>query len=172
MRPARPLRASLLLVVGLTGGLAAPPAAAKPRPRPRAAAKAPEMEISGPAVSPFAKETARAAFENAERLFRDKRYAEAEVEYQAAYSIWPLDGFFFNIAQCERNQDHTAEAIDYFERYLGSGHAQKHRAEVEALLEELRDKLAADAPKDSAFAPPAPRTAAAPRSRDGGQARP
>src|SRR5438270_11150865 len=90
-----------------------------------------------PAAAADPKKEGRAHFKTAEWLFAQRMYAEAIVEYQAAYRAWPADALFFNIAQCHRNLGHVDEAIDYFERYLKSGHAEASRVEVEELLAQL-----------------------------------
>lgn len=113
---------------------------------PRAAA------AGNPPASPEAQAAAKEHFARGETFFGEQRYAEAAEQYKAAYKAWPLDGFLFNIAQCERNLGHTDSAIDYFERYLKSPKAAQHRTAVEKLLAELREKQAAEA----AAAAPAP----------------
>ena len=103
------------------------------------------LSVAPSAPAPEARAAAKAHFWTAQRLFQQDQFAEAEREYKAAYEAWPLEGFFFNIAQCERNQGHVEEAIVFFERYLGSPKAEEHRAEVEALLVELRGRVQAPA---------------------------
>lgn len=111
------------------------------------------VAAGNPSATPEAQAAAKEHFARGETFFGEKRYAEAAEQYKAAYNAWPLDGFLFNIAQCERNLGHTNEAIDYFERYLKSPKADKNRAAVEKLLAELRQKQAAEA---AAAPPPEP----------------
>jgi tetratricopeptide (TPR) repeat protein len=109
--------------------------------------------------SELTQKLAKAAFANAERLFRERKYEEAKAEYLAAYEVWPLDGFLFNIAQCERNLGHLPDAIEYFERYLKSDRADRNRAEVIEVVAELRRQLQEATPaypRTTALAPPPP----------------
>lgn len=108
-----------------------------------ARAKRPAKAVAAPgAPSPAQKVAAKQHFNAAQALFNAGDYDKAMVEYQAAYAAWPLDGFNFNIAQCHRNLGHTADAIDYFDRYLKSPSSAKNRGEVELVLAELRQKKA------------------------------
>ena len=135
-------------VPGLVGLFGASPALAK------RVAPAAGVGVGG-APTPAVKAIAKRHFDEAQGLFNAGDYEKAMVEYQAAYAVWPLDGFNFNIAQCQRNLGHTAEAIDYFERYLKSPSSAKNRAEVEQVLAELRQKKAADEAVAASHALPA-----------------
>src|SRR5204863_5189394 len=104
-----------------------------------ASARKPPAPAGAPTTAQ--KTVAKEHFALAQVLFNEQKFAQAVIEYQAAYDAWPLDGFLFNIAQCHRNLGHVPEAIAYFERYLSSPNV-KNRADVEQVLADLKAKQA------------------------------
>ena len=83
-------------------------------------------------------------FERAVRLYQERAFDEALVEFQRAFEISPRYEVLFNIAQVHYQLNEYAEALRTFERYLADGDRQiprERRAYVERELAELRDRV-------------------------------
>jgi tetratricopeptide (TPR) repeat protein len=79
---------------------------------------------------------------SATTYYKQERYAEALVEYQAAYSLQPYPLILFNIARLHHKQNRLTEAAVYYQRYLDS--ADGERAErARQLLAEVSQAPAA-----------------------------
>lgn len=101
---------------------------------------------------------AKRHFERGQKLFALLRFADALVEYQAAFDARPIPDFLFNIGQCHRNLGNYRAAIFSFRRYLNLRPDADNRAQVEKLIAELEaEERKADGRK---IEPPPPRTAA------------
>lgn len=99
-----------------------------------------------PAPSEETLAQARIHFDEAEKLYAIGKFADALVEYQAAYEAAPLPDFLFNIAQCYRALERYGEAIFTFRKYLDLSPDTPDRQRVEATitrLERARDEKAA-----------------------------
>ena len=79
----------------------------------------------------------RARFEMAETKFNLGRFAEAAVDYQAAYEAEPLPAFLFNIGQCYRNVGDYERAQFYFRRYVELAPRSQNRPDAEHLIAEM-----------------------------------
>lgn len=96
---------------------------------------------------------ARKHFEKAEKLFGLGRFAEARVEYEAAYEAKPLPEFLYNIGQCHRNLGDFQSAIFSFRRYLDLKPDASNRKAVEKLIADLEEELAASERPDPIVPP-------------------
>jgi tetratricopeptide (TPR) repeat protein len=71
-------------------------------------------------ATPFKEPQARALTEEGLALFRGGRYDEAIARFQTAYTLVPLPGLLFNIAQAYRlkGAHSCTEALAYYQRFL------------------------------------------------------
>lgn len=101
-------------------------------------------------VSPFAAAQDRAAarrhFAEAERHYAASEWSEALVEYQAANQAAPMPEFLFNMAQCQRQLGHPAEAMDLYQRFLVERPDAPNRTTVQDLIDEMRRQASAAQP--------------------------
>jgi hypothetical protein len=98
------------------------------------------------APPPPSKEDAGASWERGLTFFRDKDYVAAMVQFKRAYELDPNWMVLFNIGQTANELKSYAEALTALERYLKEGGDQvpaERRPKVEALVAELREKVAA-----------------------------
>ena len=89
--------------------------------------------------------TVRAAqryFEQGEQLFKLGRFSAALREYQNAFDAEPLPELLYNIGQCYRNLGDYEHAILNFKTYLNLLPNAPDKPQVEALIENLEDKIA------------------------------
>jgi tetratricopeptide (TPR) repeat protein len=91
--------------------------------------------------SASAEKQARRSFERAEAHFKEGRFAEALVEYQAGYAAAPLPGFLINIAQCQRRLGDLDEARATYRKFVIVAPDSPYVSEVKALIVELDDLL-------------------------------
>jgi tetratricopeptide (TPR) repeat protein len=92
---------------------------------------------------------AKRHFYAGEKLFAVGRFADALVEYEAAFDAKPMGAFLFNIGQCHRNLHEYDAAIFSYRKYLSMVPDAANKAEVEDLIRELeadqaREKAEAD----------------------------
>lgn len=120
------------------------------------------IAVSGVAVARPEKPTraeikaARQHFAEAEEAKERGDYHAAATGYVAAYAILPDAEFLFDAGEMYRLAGDTAEAIDYFERYLARDPQGRAADEAHARLAELRAKQAAEAPAPGPGPAPAP----------------
>jgi len=115
--------------------------------------------------------------ESASVLYKQQRYSMALEEYLAAYTLQPYPPFLYNVARIHHKQNHLAEAIAYYQRYLDSADpgqpekAKQYLAEAQQQLTVEQDKaMPAPAPialpalsaRSMPVAPAAPPVLAAP----------
>src|SRR3569623_2032997 len=106
--------------------------------------------IVGPSTPPIPAYLveARLHFQQGVALFRDQNFDAALAEFRGAYGISGEPVVLYNVGLTFKALFRYAEAIDILERYLsestGRGHpvAKERRAEVEALVSEMRSLLA------------------------------
>lgn len=92
-------------------------------------------------------------------LVRERRFVEAIEEFQSAYRILPNVNVLFNIARAYSDAGETERALDFYGQYLQGD--VPDRAEVEATVRELQQRLRAAqaaATPTPAPTPPAPAT--------------
>lgn len=135
----------VLAVVALVTGaaFAKPPAPApKPKPKPAATTTAapPPPPPPAPALTPEEAEAKR-HFEIGLKLYNEKVYDGALIEFDASYKLNPRPSALRNIAQCHRDLKHFAQAHDAYEKLLEQHVAQLTTKEKDAInkaLTELR----------------------------------
>jgi len=74
------------------------------------------------------------------------KYAEAAVEYQAAYDLDPRPPMLFNIAQAHRLASHKQVALDFYKRYLAAEPDGAGAREARQWITELQHQLEAERP--------------------------
>jgi tetratricopeptide (TPR) repeat protein len=115
--------------------------------------------LSRPAAAdPDRTTVAKQAFERATRHYNLGEFEQALTHFKEAYAAKPLPALLFNIAQCHRNSGRPRDAIFFFERYLEEQPNAPEAAEIERLLEDLRDQIERQRPA----APPPPPASAPP----------
>jgi tetratricopeptide (TPR) repeat protein len=95
------------------------------------------MSWSRPAAAASAEEP-RALVKQGNALYQAGRFEDALRAYQRAYELRPRPVLLFNLAQCHRELGRLARAIYLYERYLVELPAAPDRAEVTALVAQLR----------------------------------
>jgi hypothetical protein len=109
---------------------------------------------------------AREAFRLGNQHYTLGEYQEALSAFKDAYRNFEDPSFLFNIAQCERQLDHRAEAIRAYRVYLQHSPDAPNRREVKLLIERLENQLVEE--RATKAAPPpgveAPREVHAPAS--------
>ncbi len=81
---------------------------------------------------------ARVLFKEAQVAYDVGRFDDALTRYSDAYTLKPLPGFLFNIAQCHRNLGHFKEAAFFFGRFIDN--ARPDTADL-PLARELLDEM-------------------------------
>ena len=99
---------------------------------------------------------ARQHFDQGEAHFKQGRFAEALVSYEAGYQAAPLPGFLIDIAQCHRMMGDLRKARAHYRKFLLVSPQSPRRKEVESLIQDLDRAIAAEP------APPATSTPTAP----------
>ncbi|MCC7542279.1 MAG: PEGA domain-containing protein [Deltaproteobacteria bacterium] len=82
-------------------------------------------------------ESARREMERGQELFLQQRYADAAQAFISAYAQMPFAAFLFNAGVAFERHGDTAQAIDYFRRYIAAEPNAGDRAEVEARIARL-----------------------------------
>jgi tetratricopeptide (TPR) repeat protein len=98
---------------------------------------------------------ARMLFEEAEIAYAEGDYAKAEPLYKEAYARSKRTSILFNIGQACRLQGKYADAKHWYREYLRQAPDSPVKAEVEELIEAMKQK-APDPPEESSEASPAP----------------
>ncbi len=83
-------------------------------------------------------------FSNANELYKEQRYGDALIEYDAAYELSHNFKILYNRGQCLVMVKREPEAIETFHRYLTDGAkaiTDDRRTEVEAYIKELEGRL-------------------------------
>lgn len=91
-----------------------------------------------------ARDAARARFERALQLFDEGRHAEALIEFEAAYELFPDHRVLFNVGNVHEALGRPVEAVDAWERYLregGEGLGAERRQAVEQALARQRARI-------------------------------
>jgi tetratricopeptide (TPR) repeat protein len=112
---------------------------------------------------------AREAFRVGTQHFKLGEYDQALDSFKEAYRNFESPIFLFNIAQCERQLNHKAEAIRFYRQYLADAKDAANRDVVQGIIAKLQAALdqahAAAAPTAAQPAPePPPATTAPPPS--------
>lgn len=117
----------------------------------------PAAPAPAPAKKSGSLSDAKAHMDKGQALFLEKKFAEAAVEFHAAWEIKPLSTFLFNEAVCHEKLRAWAKAIELFQRYLDEDPTALDRPQVQARLEKLKGELEKEkAATADAGAPDAP----------------
>lgn len=96
---------------------------------------------------------AREAFRLGRQHYALREYKEALVAFKEAYRHYEDASFLFNIAQCERQLDQRADAIQAYRMYLLNAPTAKNRDEVQQLIARLEHEMAEERATRSAPPP-------------------
>lgn len=127
------------LTIALVSSVALPLAAktpAKPKPAPSASASA-----SAPPATPSTPEEleARRHFDVGLKLYKEKLYEAALVEFEQSYKVVPRPSALRNVAQCQRDLKRFADAYGAYERLLTVHATQMTPKELEAVKKAIKD---------------------------------
>jgi tetratricopeptide (TPR) repeat protein len=86
---------------------------------------------------------AKRHYERGQKLFALQKFDEALDQFQQAFDAKPIPDFLFNIGQCHRNLGDFDAAIFSFKRYLKLDPDAANREQVEELITQLEEKVAA-----------------------------
>ena len=78
------------------------------------------------------------------RLFADKDFEAARIEFAKAYELAPSYKILYNIGVCDANRNDYVSAISSLERYLSQGGNEvppDRKTEVENLLKDIRPRV-------------------------------
>ncbi len=98
-------------------------------------------------LGPDAPASAESRYQIGRRLYREGKFAEAAAEFKAALAVYPSAKLAYNQARSAERAGDLAQAIEAFEVYLKLAPAADDRAEVQALLPVLRERLQATYPE-------------------------
>lgn len=122
------------------------PLAAKPAPAPKggkpaasASSSAPAPPPPPPAPSSPEEAEARRHFETGLKLYKEKLFEAALVEFEQSYKIIPRPSALRNVAQCHRDLKRFAEAYAAFDRLLVVHGPQLTAPELAAVKKALKD---------------------------------
>ena len=88
------------------------------------------------------------------RLYKEQRFAEAAVEFEAAYALQPEPALMYNVARCFEQIPNPKRAVAKYEEFLLlAGTSAERRAKARRALEALQEELSS---KPARAAPPAP----------------
>jgi tetratricopeptide (TPR) repeat protein len=112
---------------------------------------------------------AREAFRVGTQHFKLGEYDQALDSFKEAYRNFESPIFLFNIAQCERQLNHKAEAIRFYRQYLADAKDAANRDEVQSIIDKLQaaldeERAAAAKPAQGPLEPNPPIPAPAPAS--------
>ncbi len=86
---------------------------------------------------------AKARFKKGVELYRDRRWREAMLEFEAAHAAKPHGAIQFNIAQCRERLEDWPGALRSYQDYLREVPDANDRAAVRAAMRRLEERLAA-----------------------------
>jgi hypothetical protein len=95
--------------------------------------------LSPPANAPSAKDaaTAKKNFESGLKLYGEQAYAEALIAFESSYKLGGRPSALKNVAQCERNLKHFAEAYEDYAALLARHEAQLSPADKQAVRQAM-----------------------------------
>jgi tetratricopeptide (TPR) repeat protein len=105
---------------------------------------------------------ARADYELGTRYWDLGQYDKALDAYRSAYAHRADPALLFNVAQCLRKLRRPSEALDQYRSYLRRAPRSPKRADVERIMKQLEEEIAAappTAPPPVIAAPPLPQPA-------------
>jgi tetratricopeptide (TPR) repeat protein len=101
-------------------------------------------------------ESARQHSAQGDAYYKLEKYSNAIGEYEQAYLAKPDPSFLYNIAQCHRLMGQSAEALNFYRRFLRDAPNAPNREVAEKHIKDLEDASHASLePPPVAAAPPA-----------------
>jgi hypothetical protein len=97
---------------------------------------------------------AKAHVERGSALYQQGHYDEAFAELSAGYQLDPRPELLYSLGQTERKRGHCKEAIEFYERYLGTRLPRERMAAVLVQIDRCRAEL--DRPVEPRPAPVVP----------------
>jgi tetratricopeptide (TPR) repeat protein len=85
----------------------------------------------------------RARYDRGVGLYNTGQYDRAIDEFRAAYELKQVPIILFSLAQAHRKAGHYKEAMETYERFLGTDPKEQLKAEAQKFLEESKAALAA-----------------------------
>ena len=90
---------------------------------------------------------AKEIFNEANKHFRLREFAETIPLLKEAYRLYPSPPFLYNLAQCHLELKQYEEAISYFENFLEIDPKSKNRAAAEKYLQQAKAEFAVEQEK-------------------------
>jgi len=88
-----------------------------------------------------ARKQAKALVEEAQKLYAQKRYAEAAARFERAYALRSVPALLFNLARCFDKMMDTPKALRAYRDYLRAAPGASDVAEVQASIVSLEKRL-------------------------------
>lgn len=129
---------AIAVVVSIAMPLAAKPTPPAKKPAASASVSAAPPAPPPPPSSPEEAE-ARRHFDTGLKLYKEKLFEAALVEFEQSYKIISRPSALRNVAQCQRDLKRFAEAYGAYERLLSVHGAQLTPAETQAVKKALKD---------------------------------
>ena len=107
------------------------------------------LGLCGPVAaqeSPF-RRLAKKHYELGTQYYETSNFKEALVQFEKAYKLQPMPGLLFNMARCHEVLGNLDRAMDHYQRYLTAVPNAPKRAVVEARLQNLKARKAAQTNK-------------------------
>jgi hypothetical protein len=105
-------------------------------------------------------------------------YDAAILEFEAGFAAEPQAAFLYNLAQCHAKLGHTAQALEFFRKYVDYGVPPEEASSVQATMERLQASMApapapaAPSPEPSLAPTPEPQVVVVPAKAEPARAPP
>ncbi len=102
----------------------------------------PPAAIAQPSLGPDAPVAAEGRYAIARALYLEGRYAEAAAEFDVAFAMMPGSGkLAYNAARCHERAGNLERALERYDDYLRLSPEATDRAQVEATVAAIRERL-------------------------------
>ncbi len=122
---------ALSLAAAALGGPGAASAQRRGRPTPPVAPVGPSAEQTA---------AARTAYGEGQRLFREGQFAQAQTQFEAAFTAVPNPVVLLSVAEAQERQSNIVDAVATLERYLTLRADAPDRAAVQARIDQMRTR--------------------------------
>lgn len=122
----------------------------------------PPLASAQPAPPSHMTDEALAHSEAATRFFTLRRYDDAAQEFQTAYALSGVPELLFNLGRAFEEANHLADALDAYTRFRAALPADADHAALDARIEAVRQRRAAQASAPPAVVTPPPTVPRAP----------
>ena len=92
------------------------------------------------------KQQAKELYEEGKRLYNVGEFDRAIAAWKKGYELHPSPDFLFNIGQAYRRKPENRQALFFYQRYLREKPNAANRPEVETIIKELEEAVAAETP--------------------------